>query len=83
MLKSSTTTSPSADRPSTLDEVASVPHPGGIVKLEFLAPLDITQHHLAKEAGMAQPHVFTIVRGYAGMTAPIAVRLADDVGNLA
>lgn len=53
-------------------------HPGEILKLEFLEPLDLTPYRLSKDIGVAQ-----ILSGKRSITADIALRLSRYFGNSA
>ncbi len=51
-------------------------HPGRVLELEFMEPLDITAYGLAKAIGVDPPRVYEIVRGKRAITAGTALRLA-------
>ena len=56
------------------------PHPGEILKQEFLAPMGITQYRLAKEIGVPQPRIGQIVAEKRGITADTGLRLSRFFG---
>ena len=74
MLTSSTTTD---------QDIVGVPHPGEILKLEFLDPLDISQYQLAKDLDVQPSQISRIVTGQITISAAMAVRLAALFGNSA
>lgn len=51
-------------------------HPGEILREEFLAPLEITQSHLAKALGTSFRAVNELVNEKRGMTVEMALRLS-------
>ena len=56
-------------------------HPGRVLELEFLKPLEITPYALAKAIGVDAPRVYEIVRGRRAITADTALRLARYFGT--
>lgn len=56
-------------------------HPGEILREEFLAPLSISQHRLAKEMSVPTRRIGEIVRGSRSIRADIALRLARYFGT--
>ena len=58
-------------------------HPGRVLELEFLKPLQITAYALAKAIGVDAPRVYEIVRGRRAITADTALRLARYFGTSA
>jgi addiction module HigA family antidote len=56
-------------------------HPGRVLELEFLKPLEITPYALAKAIGVDPPRVYEIVRGRRAITADTALRLARYFGT--
>ncbi len=56
-------------------------HPGVILKKEFLEPLKITPHRLAKELRVAPPTVNQIVLQRSSITPDMATRLARYFGT--
>ncbi|PSB26815.1 HigA family addiction module antitoxin [Stenomitos frigidus] len=58
-------------------------HPGEILRLEFLEPLDITPYRLSKDIGVAQTRVSEILAAKRSVTADTALRLARYFGNSA
>ncbi|ABW30887.1 HigA family addiction module antitoxin [Acaryochloris marina] len=58
-------------------------HPGEILKLEFLEPLDLTPYRLSKDIGVAQTRISEILSGKRSITADTALRLSQYFGNSA
>ena len=58
-------------------------HPGEILRLEFLEPLDITSYRLSKDIGVAQTRISEILSGKRSITADTALRLSRYFGNSA
>ena len=58
----------------------SPPHPGEILRDEFLDPLGITMYRLAKEIGVPQRRIGEIVAGTRGVTADTGLRLSRFFG---
>jgi len=56
-------------------------HPGEILREEFLAPMGITPHRLARELHVSAPTVNEIVRKRRDVTPEMAVRLAKYFGT--
>ena len=52
------------------------PHPGEILKSEFLAPIGMSQNHLAMAVGVPTNRIHDIVRGRRGITADTDLRLS-------
>jgi addiction module HigA family antidote len=52
------------------------PHPGEIIKEEYLTPLKISQYRLAEATGMPHSRVTALIHGRVGITADTALRLA-------
>jgi addiction module HigA family antidote len=52
-----------------------MPHPGTILKEEFLEPLDMSVYALAKEIRVSRSRINDICLGKHGITASIALRL--------
>lgn len=52
-------------------------HPGEILKLEFLEPMNISVYALAKAIGVPRTRLNDIVLGRRGITADTAIRLAQ------
>ena len=57
------------------------PHPGEILKTEFLDELGVTQYRLAVDTRIPHSRVTAIVRGRRAVTADTALRLARYFGN--
>ena len=55
-------------------------HPGEILFEEFLKPMDISRHHLAKSIGVPALRISQIVRGPRAVTADTGLRLAKYFG---
>ena len=58
-------------------------HPGEILRLEFLEPLDITPYRLSKDIGVAQTRISEILSAKRSITADTALRLSHYFGNSA
>ncbi|NJP10316.1 MAG: HigA family addiction module antidote protein [Leptolyngbyaceae cyanobacterium RU_5_1] len=58
-------------------------HPGEILRLEFLEPLEITPYRLSKDIGVAQTRISEILSEKRSITADTALRLAKYFGNSA
>ena len=58
-------------------------HPGEILRLEFLEPLDITPYRLSKDIGVAQTRIGEILSEKRSITADTALRLSKHFGNSA
>ncbi|MEA4862242.1 MAG: HigA family addiction module antitoxin [Victivallaceae bacterium] len=50
-------------------------HPGEVLRLEFMEPLDISQNKLAREIQVPPRRINEIVHGHRGITADTAMRL--------
>ncbi|WP_445636057.1 HigA family addiction module antitoxin [Nostoc sp. DSM 114161] len=64
------------------DRLPSI-HPGEILQLEFLEPLNITSNQLSKDIGVAQTRINDILSGKLSITADTALRLSRYFGNSA
>ena len=58
-------------------------HPGEILKEEFLMPMNISQHRLAKSIGVDSGRIHSIVQGDRDITAETALLLSRYFGNSA
>jgi len=56
------------------------PHPGEILREEFLKPMGITQYRLAQEIGVPQRRIGEIVAGTRAVTADTGLRLSRFFG---
>lgn len=56
-------------------------HPGRVLELEFMEPLEMTAYGLAKAIGVDPPRVYDIVGGKRAITADTALRLARYFGT--
>ncbi|RKX43569.1 MAG: addiction module antidote protein, HigA family [Verrucomicrobia bacterium] len=56
-------------------------HPGEILLLEFLEPLELSQYRLAKDISVPPRRINEIVHGKRSVTADTALRLARYFGN--
>ena len=59
------------------------PHPGEILNLEFLEPLEITPYRLAKDLKIPQTRISEIIKGNRRITTDTALRLSKYFGNSA
>jgi addiction module HigA family antidote len=58
-------------------------HPGRVLELEFLEPLDISAYKLAKDIDVDPPRVYSLVHGRRAISADTALRLARYFGTSA
>jgi antitoxin HigA-1 len=58
-------------------------HPGEILKLDFLEPMNITPYRLSIDIGVAQTRISEILNGKRGISADTAIRLSRYFGNSA
>lgn len=58
-------------------------HPGEILRIEFIEPLNITPYRLSKDIGVAQTRISEILAEKRGITADTAIRLSQYFGNSA
>ncbi|MEA5549485.1 HigA family addiction module antitoxin [Anabaena cylindrica UHCC 0172] len=58
-------------------------HPGEILQLEFLEPLNITPYRLSKDIGVSQTRISEILSGKRSITADIVLRLSQYFSNTA
>lgn len=64
-------------------EKLKFPHPGEILRVEFLDELGITQYKLAVDAGIPHSRVTAIVKGRRAITPDTALRLSRYFGTSA
>ena len=55
-------------------------HPGRFLELEFLEPLKITAYRLAKDTGVPEQKMYSLIRGERGISADTALRLGRYFG---
>ncbi|HMQ42814.1 MAG: HigA family addiction module antidote protein [Confluentibacter sp.] len=65
-----------------MEKLANV-HPGEILNLEFLEPLEITAYRLSKDLKIPQTRISEIIKGNRRITANTALRLSKYFGNSA
>ena len=58
-------------------------HPGEILNLEFLEPLEITAYRLSKDLKIPQTRISEIIKGKRRITTDTALRLSKYFGNSA
>ena len=58
-------------------------HPGEVLLVEFLKPLDISAYRLSKDIGIPQTRISEILKGRRRITADTALRLSKYFGNSA
>lgn len=58
-------------------------HPGEILLLEFLEPLEISAYRLAKGLRVSQTRISKIIKGRRRITADTALRLSNYFGSSA
>lgn len=56
-------------------------HPGEILQLEFLEPMNISAYRLSKDIGVTQTRISEILSGKRSITADTALRLSRYFGN--
>ena len=61
-------------------KLASI-HPGEVLALDFLEPLGVSQHRLAKDISVPARRINKIVRGTRAISANTALRLARYFGT--
>lgn len=65
----------------TTDSVIYPIHPGEVLMLEYLQPLEVTQHRLAVAIGVPPRRINEIVHGKRRITTDTALRLARYFGT--
>ncbi len=65
-----------------MEKLANV-HPGEVLNLEFLEPLEITAYRLSKDLKIPQTRISEILKGRRRITADTALRLSIYFGNSA
>ena len=68
--------------PMNSDRLPNI-HPGEILKLDFLEPLEITSYRLSKDLGVSQTRMGEVLAGKRSITADTALRLSRYFGNSA
>ena len=68
---------------STSTQKLKFPHPGEIIRSEFLEPLGITQYRLAIDLHIPHSRVTTIIHGRRSITPDTALRLSRYFGTSA
>jgi len=63
------------------DSVMDPVHPGEVLMLEYLQPLEVTQHRLAVAIGVPPRRINEIVHGKRRITTDTALRLARYFGT--
>lgn len=58
-------------------------HPGEILRVEFIEPLNITPYRLSKDIGVTQTRISEILAEKRSITADTAIRLSQYFGNSA
>lgn len=56
-------------------------HPGEMLREEFMGPLGLTSHRLAKELRIPAPRIYDIILEKHGITADTALSLSRYFGN--
>ena len=56
-------------------------HPGEILRLDFLEPLEVTPYRLSKSIGVPQTRISEILAEKRSITADTALRLSKYFGN--
>jgi antitoxin HigA-1 len=57
------------------------PHPGGIIRREYLEPLNLTVTEAARVLGVARQTLNNLVNGKGGISAEMAVRISKAFGG--
>lgn len=65
----------------SVDSIMSPIHPGEVLMLEYLQPLEVTQHGLAIAIGVPPRRINEIVHGKRRITTDTALRLARYFGT--
>lgn len=65
-----------------MEKLANV-HPGEVLNLEFLEPLEISAYRLSKDLKIPQTRISEIIKGRRRITADTALRLSKYFGNSA
>lgn len=60
---------------TTTDGRLSVPHPGEVLKAEFMEPMGLSAYALARAIGVPRSRINEIAHGRQNITAAIALRL--------
>ena len=58
-------------------------HPGGILKAEFMEPLDLSANAMSRAIGVPANRITAIINGTRGITGDTALRLSRFFGNTA
>jgi addiction module HigA family antidote len=66
-----------------ITESLPIIHPGEILKLDFLEPMNITPYRLSVDIGVAQTRMSEIINGKRGISADTAIRLSRYFSNSA
>ena len=66
----------------TMEKLANI-HPGEILNLEFLEPLEISAYRLSKDLYVPQTRISEIIKGNRRISADTALRLSKYFGNSA
>ncbi|PIB28401.1 addiction module antidote protein, HigA family [Maribacter sp. 4U21] len=65
-----------------MEKLANI-HPGEVLNLEFLEPLEISAYRLSKDLKIPQTRISEIIKGRRRITADTALRLSKYFGNSA
>jgi antitoxin HigA-1 len=73
---------------TTIEEICNMPdfapaHPGAVLRVDFLKPLNLSQYELAKAIGVPQIRISDIVNCKRAITPDTALRLARYFGTSA
>lgn len=63
------------------DDIQTPIHPGEVLRAEFLEPMGISQHRLARDLSVSPMRISQVVRGRRSVTAGTAMRLARYLGT--
>jgi antitoxin HigA-1 len=67
-------------QPQITPERLPLIHPGEILQLDFLEPMEITAYRLSKDIGVTQARIGEILAGKRSITADTALRLSRYFG---
>ena len=70
------TSSTNTNEGEEASDIISFPHPGEVLREEFLEPLGLTQYRLARDIFSSKSQISKLVRGRIGISAEMALRLS-------
>ncbi|MCC5815792.1 MAG: HigA family addiction module antidote protein [Leptospira sp.] len=66
-----------------MNQMPKNPHPGDVLKHDFIEELKISAYQLAKDIGVSQSLLSQIINGKRSITSDMAMRLSKYFGNSA